>query len=99
MNSDNMNKEPKALNFNTLMLTLVMLMVTLTGFFSKHLLDGIEGKLDKMMPRQEIQLELEMIKASHTRVESDLLEFRTRLQLVELSQARMLNLLKQDIVK
>lgn len=79
-----MNNEPKQLNFNTALLTLVNVLVIVIGFFAKHELERVESVQAKlwegMMPRHEIEVQF-------VRIEGEQLEFRRRMSLMELDIA------------
>lgn len=92
--SDTQQRERREgpVNLNTALLALLTLLITTVGFFSKHSLESIESNQkqmwDKMMPRQEIQLQIELVSSANHRIEADLAELRARMQTVEIQQAR-----------
>lgn len=81
-----MNTEPKQLNFNTVLLALVNIMIIVIGFFAKHEMERVEAVQAKlwegMMPRHDIEVQF-------VRIEGEQLELRRRMNLMELDIARI----------
>jgi hypothetical protein len=86
-------EKAKQVNFNSLLTTLVVLMVSVIGFFCKHELESIEVNQKALaaiiMPRQEITIELEMIKHDYLRLAAENLDVRTRVSKMEIDLARL----------
>jgi hypothetical protein len=85
--------KPKPVNFNSILLFVVNLLIVITGFFAKHELEKVEQSQDKLwaaiMPRHEIEVELAGIKAQQNRCDLELVEIRGRMTTLEISLARL----------
>jgi hypothetical protein len=80
-------------NVNTGLLTICNLLVLLVGFFSKHELERMEDGQAKLwlaiMPRHEIEIQLQEIKSVQTHSDTRILELQARQTLIEISLAKI----------
>lgn len=87
-----MEKRPRQVNFNSLLLLLVNVMILIIGFFAKHELEKIEQSQTQLwaaiVPRREIELEMSAIKSQQARFDLELIELRGKLTLLEINVAR-----------
>jgi hypothetical protein len=64
-------------------------MSTLLGWTLKRSIDAVDRRLEAMMPRQEIQYQLEVMAQNYRRMEQEHLDFRARLVRMEIDFARV----------
>lgn len=85
--------QPKQINLNTMLLALVNVLVLVVAFFAKHTLERVESNQAKlweaMMPRHEVEMQLQLLRSENLRIIGDQQEFRARLGKLELDIARM----------
>jgi hypothetical protein len=83
----------KQFNVNTGLLTVCNLLVLVVGFFFKHELERMEDGQAKLwiaiMPRHEIEIQIQEIKSVQTHCDTRILELQARQTLIEISLAKM----------
>lgn len=83
----------KQFNLNTLVLGFLSLLIAASGYFGKHELERIEDSQSKLwlaiMPRHEIELQIQEIKTYQAHWDTRLLEVQSRQTALEISIARM----------
>lgn len=87
-----MSEKPKQVNFNSILLGLVNLMIITIGFFAKHEMEKVEDNQNRLwqaiMPRHEIEVELQAIKAQQNRADAEMIDLRSKLTALEISVAK-----------
>jgi hypothetical protein len=83
----------KQVNFNSILLALVNMLLLIVAFFVKAEPQKLETAQDKLwqaiVPRTEIELRLSDLRGQQTRTDADLTDLRSKLVLLEISVAKM----------
>jgi hypothetical protein len=80
------NDAEKRINVNTVILLALTATMGIVGYFCKHTLERLEAN---MMPRQEIEIQIQGIRTQNMKLDLDMAEFRTRIYKLELDYVRM----------
>lgn len=90
------DKKPTALTSTNVLLALVNVLIIVVGYFCKNSYEDLKHNL---MPRQEIELRLEEVKASTSRTETQLVSIRQDMEHKNNELSKELTKLQLDVVK
>ncbi len=83
----------KKININTGLLAVLTLISSIAGWGMNHAISGLERSVNElksdMMPRHEIQIQVESLKQGEARIMTDQLDLRARIQKIEIDVARI----------